>query len=79
MIHLELVRDLSAISLVQRLKRFLKRRRLTKLMLSVNGETFKADQLKTFNTRIGLFGDSNPRPLGLVDNLNDLSALLNDV
>ena len=51
MIHLELVRDLSAASLVQCLKIFVGRRELSKLMLSDNGKTFKARGM-------GLFGDS---------------------
>ena len=54
MIHLELVRDLSTTSLVWCLKRFVWRRGLPKLMLSDNGETLKADQLKAFNTRNGI-------------------------
>ena len=51
MIYLELVRDLSAASLVQCLKIFVGRRELSKLMLSDNGKTFKARGM-------GLFGDS---------------------
>ena len=49
--HLELVRDLSATSLVSYLRKFVGRREVTKLMLSDNGKTFKADQFKAFNTR----------------------------
>ena len=52
--HLELVRDLSATSLVQCLKRFIRRRGLPKLMLSDNGKPFKADQPKDFNMRNGI-------------------------
>ena len=40
-------------------------------MLSDNGKTFKADQLKAFKMRRPW-----PRPLIGVDYLNDLSALL---
>ena len=54
MIHLELVRDLSATSLVRCLKRFVGGTGLPKLMLSDNGKTFKADQLKNFNMRNGI-------------------------
>ena len=43
-------------------------------MLSDNGKTFKADQLKAFKMRRPW-----PRPLIGVDYLNDLSALLNNV
>ena len=51
MMHLELVTDLSATSLIRCLKRFVGRSGLPKLMLSDNGKTFTADQLKAFNTR----------------------------
>ena len=44
----------SASLLVQYLKRFVRGRGLPKLMLSDNGKTFKADQLKVFNTRNGI-------------------------
>ena len=54
MIHLKLVTDLPAASLVQYLKRFVGRRGLTKLMLSDDGKAFKADQPKAFNTRNGI-------------------------
>ena len=54
MIYLELVRHLSATSLVQCLKRFVGRRGLPKLMLSNNGKTFKGDQLKAFNMTNGI-------------------------
>ena len=59
MIHLELLRDLSATSLVRCLKRFVEKRGLPKLMLSDNGKTFKADQLKAFNTRNGIIWKFN--------------------
>ena len=36
------------------MKRFVRRRRLPKLILSDNGKTFKADQLKVFNMRNGI-------------------------
>ena len=79
MIHLELVRDLSATS-HRLLKRFVERRGLPKLMLSDNGKTFKADQLKAFSTRNGIIWRFNlAKALGGVDYLNDLSVLLNNV
>ena len=51
-IHLELMRDLSATSLIRCLKSFFGGRGLPKLMLSDSGKTFKADQLKVFKARI---------------------------
>ena len=54
MIHLELVRDLSAALYVRCLKRFVGRRELPKSILSDNGKTFKTDQLKVSNTKNGI-------------------------
>ena len=51
MMHLEFVTDVSTTLLVRCLKRFVGRSGLPKLMLSDNGKTFIADQLKAFNTR----------------------------
>ena len=55
MTHLELVMDLSAQSLLKRLKRFIGRREMAKLMISDNRKSFKAPHLNNFIIKNELF------------------------
>lgn len=54
MIHLELLKDLSAQFLARCLKQFFWRKRMLKFIISDNGKSFKASYLKNFITKKGI-------------------------